>query len=29
MDKNPTVNDPADQAKRWVIENRPALAHGQ
>ena len=29
MDKNPTVNDPADQAKRWVMENRPALAHGQ
>ena len=29
MDKNPTVNEPAEQAKRWVIENRPALAHGQ
>ena len=29
MDKNPTVNEPADQAKRWVIENRPAAAHGQ
>ena len=29
MDKNPTVNNPAEQAKRWVVENRPAIAPGE
>ena len=29
MDKNPTVHHPAEQAKRWVMENRPAAAQGQ
>ena len=26
MANNPTVSNPAEQAKRWVVENRPALA---
>ena len=29
MDKNPSVNNPAEQAKRWVVENRPAIAPGE
>ena len=25
MEKNPTVNNPAEQARRWETENRPSL----